>query len=347
MPLRSALLAGAIMAAASAAPVADPPAAAAHAAKAKALAGDQFAHTLFLCDPKLNAKVVVESAVKGKDAWVAPTWLFDDLAYVGSGFVGVFVLRTSKGLILFDSLGSAEEARDRLVPGLRALGLDPAQIRYVVVTHGHWDHYGGAGFLQQAYGARVALGAADWDLMEKATPGGLERAPPWGERADRPPPRRDMEVRDGDRITLGDKTVTLLVTPGHTPATLSALIPVSDHGKPYVLSLLGGTAFPRTRGPGGGMAGLDVFSASVERLAKASRAAGAVGLLNTHIFVDGTAERIAAVRTRKPGQPNPFVLGTEAVGRYYGMFDECLKAAAERPPPIFDVKALSDEAGGG
>jgi metallo-beta-lactamase class B len=309
----------------------DPPAAKMHVDAARALAGAEFEHSLFLCDPQ-GTLTIASVALQGSDHWLQPTWAFDDLGYVGNDFVGVWVLRTSAGLILFDSGESTAEVQAHILPGLKGLGLDPAAIRFVVVTHGHWDHYGGAKYLQETYGSRIAMSAEDWDLMDRLPPGSIERAPMFGaDRADRPPPRRDMVIHDGDKLTLGDKTLVLYVTPGHTPGTLSALIPVTLHGKRHVLSLLGGTAFPRTLEPSDTMGGLRAFSASIERLSKLSQAAGADGVINTHIFVDGSTQRLAAARTRKPGEGTPFVIGTRAVVRYYGMFDECLKAAAERP----------------
>jgi metallo-beta-lactamase class B len=57
---------------------------------------------------------------------------------------------------VIDTLNNPEEARDILVPNMRALGLDPARIKYVVLTHGHGDHWGGAKYLQDTFGARVA-----------------------------------------------------------------------------------------------------------------------------------------------------------------------------------------------
>lgn len=96
------------------------------------------------------------------------------------------------------------------------------------------------------------------------------------------------------------------------------------------MSLLGGTAFPVTLEPSENGGGLLANSASVRRLAAISRAAGAVGLLNTHISVDGSSERLHAVANRKPGQPNPFVIGGDKVRRHYAIFDECLQAAIAR-----------------
>ena len=136
----------------------EPPAAAAHVDKARALAGSEFAHSLFLCDPQ-GTMTIASVALEGADHWLPPTWAFDDLGYVGNQFVGVWVLRTSAGLILFDSGESTADVQSHILPGLRELGLDPAAIRFVVVTHGHWDHNGGAKYFQETYGSRVAMSA--------------------------------------------------------------------------------------------------------------------------------------------------------------------------------------------
>jgi metallo-beta-lactamase class B len=119
-----------------------------------------------------------------------------------------------------------------VVDGLRALGLDPAAIRYVIVTHAHNDHFGGAKYLQDTYGARIVLSTADWDHMTKW--------PQLGSPA--PFPKRDIEAKNGDAITLGDTTIRLYLTPGHTPGTLSAIIPVRDNGEPHLVGQSGGAA---------------------------------------------------------------------------------------------------------
>ena len=303
-------------------PPADVPAAIPHVERARQLAGKDLTKPLFLCQPNATQifGATVDAAMKH---WYEPTRAFDNLFYVGSEFVGVWIIRTSSGLILIDALGSAAEARDRLVPGLRKLGLDPAQIKYVLVTHGHWDHYGGARYLADTFGARVGLSEADWQLMAKLKLGSPALR-------DVPPPRKDLVVTDGMKLTLGDTTLTLYVTPGHSPGTISAIIPAREGGRTFPLSLLGGTIFPVTLEPNENGGGLLLNSQSVRRLAAASRAAGAVGLLNTHVSVDGSAERIAAAGARSKGQSNPFVIGRDAVARHYAIFDECLQAAIAR-----------------
>lgn len=298
-------------------------------ARARQLAGADFADSLFLCEA--NNPRIADMLARGP-TWFPPMQAFDNLWYIGNDFVGAWVLNTGEGLILIDALQSEAEVREHLEPGLRSLGFEPSAIRYVLVTHGHWDHYGGATYLQQRYGARIGLSAADWDLMERSPPGSLARAPYFGkDTADRPPPRRDMVIADGQKLKLGDSELTLFVTPGHSPGTVSMLVPVRGGNRRHVLSLLGGTAFPPKREADGIMGGLDAFDRSVARLSSLSRRARAVGTINTHVFVDGGDKKLAVLALKKGGA-NPFVMGTDKVTRYYAMFRACLGAAKLRPP---------------
>lgn len=300
-----------------------------YVAEAKQFAGSDFKDSLFICDPKSTK--IADMLAKGVEP-LGPTWAFDNLAFVGNTFVGVWVLKTGDGLILFDSGTGEADARDTIVPGLVKLGLDPAKIRYIFVTHGHWDHYGGAAYLKTISDARIGLSKADWDMMDRLEPGSLARAPYFGEdQADRPPPARDLVVEDGEKFRLGDTEVTLYVTPGHTPGTLSALIPVRLGKETHVMSLLGGTAFPRSLEPEGFMGGLNQFERSVERLQTVSEEARADGTINTHPFVDGTTRKLREIASGHTEDGNPFVLGANQVNRYYDMFLACLRAAKLRP----------------
>jgi len=82
--------------------------------------------------------------------------------------------------------------------------------------------------------------------------------------------------------------------------------------------------------------GLRKYDQSVQRFADISKQAGAVGILNTHVFADGGLARLNALRTRKPSEPNPFLIGAEATSRYYGILHECLQAAQARPQVASD-----------
>ncbi|HEY6880235.1 MAG TPA: hypothetical protein VI299_19560, partial [Polyangiales bacterium] len=127
--------------------------------------------------------------------------------------------------------------------------------------------------------------------------------------------------------------VTLYLTPGHTPGTVSALVPVHAAGKPLTLSLFGSVAFPSNFEPNEKNGGLRKYDASVLRFAKVSQQAGARGILNTHVFADGGLAKLEAVRA---GKGRPFTTSPALIGRYYGVLHECLQAALARPETNVD-----------
>jgi len=259
-----------------------------YAERAAQLAGD---------DPVLLA--LIEAMA---DGWLPPsapdpdpTRVFDDVTMVGTDFVSAAALETSDGVILIDALESRDQAENILVPGLRRLGVDPARIRYVVVAHGHADHFGGARYVADRYGARVLMSPADWDLVA----------------ADDSPdaPERDLEITDGQRLTLGRTTVRLPYTPGHTPGTVSPIFPVSWKGRRHTAMLWGGTGMPEAA------SGKRDYVRSVVRYAALMRRSRVDVELNNHAQSDGGLERLRQVREGS-GDRNPFVLGRAGTQRF-------------------------------
>ena len=164
-----------------------------------------------------------------------PLKVFDNLFYVGEREYSAWAVTTSAGIIIIDPIYDYS-VEEQVVGGLKKLGLDRGQIKYVVVSHAHRDHAGGAWYLQERFGARVLLTAPDWEMLERNTQN-------W------PKPKRDMVVADGQQLTLGDTTLTFVHTFGHTPGTMSTLVPVKDGGKPHIAALWGGTGFNFTITP--------------------------------------------------------------------------------------------------
>ena len=253
-----------------------------------------------------------------RSAWHAdPVKVFDNLYFLGQSEFSVWAVTTSAGIILIDSIFDYS-VDDEVAGGLRTLGLDPATIKYVVISHGHSDHSGGAKYLQDKFNAHVILGAADWDLLDKST---------------QTKPRRDMVATDGQKLTLGDTTLTLYNTPGHTLGTLSTLIPVTDHGTPHVAAHWGGTAFNWMANRAAYITPehppsfwFETYSASARRFKDIVAKAGADVLISNHLIFDGSKTKLPAVLQRNPGDPNPYVIGTAAVQRYLTVVDECAQA---------------------
>lgn len=160
---------------------------------------------------------------------VQPFKIFDNLYYVGIEWVGSFLLVTSDGLILIDSLH--EPYVETGVEHIRQLGFDPADVKYVLGTHGHFDHMGGHAYYQKTFGSRVGLTAADWKRAQTDA-----RQPIFGaEVAD-----VDMVIQDGDELSLGDQTMKFYVTPGHTEGVLSMEFRVRDGDEEYRAAIFGG-----------------------------------------------------------------------------------------------------------
>jgi metallo-beta-lactamase class B len=211
-----------------------------HVAAATQAAGSDLGELLSLCKPAPVSRAPQAEMDKSLLALInkpapAPGKAFDNLYFVGADWVSAWAIKTSAGIILIDALNNQAEAAALIEGGMRKLRLDPSQIKYVIVTHGHSDHYGGAPYLAQKYGARVVMSDPDWTVTETR----LEFATPiWGA-----PPKRDISVKDGDRITLGDTTLTLYLTPGHTLGTLSPVFDAQWNGEKHRVLLWGGTGF--------------------------------------------------------------------------------------------------------
>ena len=238
-----------------------------------------------------------------------PAKVFDNLYFLGQTEYSSWAVTTSAGIILIDTIFDYS-VEDEVVGGMKKLGLDPAQTKYVIVSHAHNDHSGGARFLQDRFKPRVMLSAADWDLFERNTPEARR-------------PKRDMVATDGMKLTLGDTTLTLYLTPGHTPGTISYLIPVKDNGRSHLVAEWGGTMFNFTRT----REAFDTYIASAERFQGIVAQSGADALISNHTNYDGTKTKIPALAIRKPSDPNPYVVGNDAVKRYLAVATNCARAA--------------------
>ena len=287
-----------------------------HIAAAKAAAGQEH-KGLFDRVCTFETEQPAASQSKGppdRSKWHAdPVKVFDNLYFVGQTEYSAWAVTTAEGIIVVDALWDYS-VEDEVVNGLKKLGLDPAKIKYVLVSHGHIDHAGGAKLLQDRFGARVILSAADWDLLDR-------NQQSW------PKPKRDMVATDGQRLTLGDTTLTLYLTPGHTPGTISTLIPVKDSGKPHLVAEWGGTAFNFTITPDKPRKyWFETYINSAERFREVVTKAGADVLIANHTNFDGSKTKLPALAKRKAGDPHPYVIGNESIKRYLTVAQECAKA---------------------
>jgi len=250
--------------------------------------------------------------VPARDTWYArPYRVFDNLYFIGTRIHSAWALTTSEGIIVIDSVFEyAVEAE--MIDGLRALGLDPGDVRYILISHAHGDHDQGAAIFQRRFGTQIVMGEADWEstLARTEYPGGV--------------PTRDIGVGpDGLELTLGDTTVDVIATPGHTPGTLSYIFPVQEGGRTLTVMYAGGTAF---NFPPSAEA-FAIYRDSMIRSADLARAAGATVLMSNHTEFDRAYDRVRIAQLRRlPGEPHPYETDVDTVVRYFEMSRDCAEA---------------------
>ncbi len=209
---------------------------------------------------------------------VEPFKVFDNLYFVGVKYVSAWIVKTDAGLILIDTL--YEPFGDLLIENIKALGFDPKDIKYVIGTHAHYDHTGNALTLQDKYGARVAMSEEDWQFLPKSKP---------------PHPRRDLVLKNGDTLTLGNVTMRFSVMPSHTPGVVAIEFPVFERGQPYKALVQ----------PPIEKDGKPESLASIARLEKMEGIQVSVWV---HPIMDRQFwERVDKLKKRQPGEPNPFI----------------------------------------
>jgi metallo-beta-lactamase class B len=254
-----------------------------------------------------------------RETWYAdPAKVFDNLYFVGGKLHSAWALTTKEGIILFDTIYTYN-SEELIVGGMKKAGLDPANIKYLIVSHAHGDHIGGAEMLQARYKPRVVMAGADWDLVEK-----------YPNRYKTAAPKRDIVATDGMKITLGEATVTIWLTPGHTPGTLSYTFTVLDRGNPLNVAYSGGTAFNFVNNtPDPGIRNFQTYIDSQQRFAKQAAATGATVLLSNHSEFDYAIQKNQMLPGRGNG-PHPYVMGADTVQRYFQVMQGCARAAQLR-----------------
>jgi metallo-beta-lactamase class B len=237
-----------------------------------------------------------------------PFRIFDNLYFVGIGEVGSYVIETSDGLILIDTLWDIEGYTDYLLGQFAKLGLDPMDIVYVLILQGHRDHFGGAPALQKIIDARFGAAEEDRRLMVEA----------FGEYA----PRIDFIIDDGDSLTLGDTTLRFELTPGHTPGTTSIRFPVFDDGERHGAYFHGGPSV-RSDDP----AVIERFIADLERIKRIPDIDVQIGgHFDSYLSGSGDLfDRAALLAARRPGEPHPWVRPAE----FQAFLDERIAIASE------------------
>ena len=228
---------------------------------------------------------------------VEPWKPFDNVDYVGVCWVSSWLVKTDDGYVLIDTLYGPFIGQ--LIENLKSTGVDFADIKYVLMTHGHFDHVGGAAALKPLLpNAKFVMTQGGWDeAIESAEKSEGRRAWKMIEQ--------DVVVEDGDTIELGDNTFSVIETPGHTWGTASYSYDVTDGDNTYRAITIGGLGLNAIDGP----PQVEAYIESVDRVrALVEGGDDKVEVhLTTHGFSNDLDENRQKHLARKAGEPNVFV----------------------------------------
>ena len=295
----------------------------AHIEKAKKLAGTEWPlEEGFFCEAKrvqgLDPKSIQE-----------PTKIFDNVYAMGQDGGSPagstqYVITTPEGYIMIDA-GFTEGVEPRLLTQFKQLGLDPAKVKIVLVTHGHPDHFGGSLYFQEHFNSKIYVSEADWDFIYNIYP--VQNAKKKRPDPPAPPAKKDMVAVDGQAITLGGEKVIPVLIPGHTPGSMGFIFDVMDKGKRHVAAIWGGTILGVGAIP---TEGLQTYVKSLAHFEEMTKKAKVDVELQNHPFYDNFQDKLAKVRERKPGEPNPLIVGQSNYVKFVEVMSECTQAQIGR-----------------
>ncbi|WP_028283606.1 MBL fold metallo-hydrolase [Olleya marilimosa] len=239
---------------------------------------------------------------------VEPTKLFDNIYFVGYEGVGAFIVNTTQGIILIDAMWTNDDAKNVIIPGIEKLGLNPKDIKYLLVTHEHADHYGGANYIEKTYKSKILMSEVAWNGIHD--PNALVLVDPFGNKSsDLPLPQSYQKVDDKEIISLGETNIKVLLTPGHTKGAISLVINTTDNNIDHDVSIWGGTGLPNTLEENKKhLKSLNYFESFAIKN-------GVDAQISNHPFVNNLLDDMKLLRLRKSTEKNPLILTTEEFKR--------------------------------
>ncbi len=169
---------------------------------------------------------------------IDPFCIFGNVYYVGDKKVCMHLIDTGEGLILFDS--GYSHHYDGLIHSIKALGFSPADIKILIHSHGHFDHFGGGDRLRDEYGVKIYMSEVDTALIREMPERALMNLAPGKEDTICYP---DVTIRDGDVISLGNTSIECILAPGHTPGTMAFFFNANDGNHTRKVGYFGGVGF--------------------------------------------------------------------------------------------------------
>jgi len=265
------------------------------------------------------AYVTDPKTAPARDTWFAePAKVADDFYWLGGKQHSAWVLGDEQnGYFLFDSQYTYN-SEELVMGGMKKLGIDASKVKYHFTSHTHGDHIGAIELIQKASPTVISVfGKPDYDDILKY-PNRFKGATP--------DPKRVVTVDKVTDFKIGNRTVTVIPTPGHTLGTTGYLFTITDRGKPLQVAYSGGTAFNfQTDKADPGIKNLQQYIASNQMFMDLATKAKASMLISNHSEFDMADKKAKMLAGRGPNDPNPFALGEEWTPRYFQVAISCSK----------------------
>jgi len=257
----------------------------------------------YSCDAVEDTGMYDRSSPERHAVRVPLTQVFDNVWYIGDMYVGQYILKTpTGGFILIDSLNNSAEVDQYTMPALQSLGLGPANpLVAVLLTHGHFDHDGGANRLRALFGPDLPIYIGSGDANNKAYN----------------PIRIDSAIAEPQELTIGGVDFVFQSIPGHTPGMMNFVVPVIQSGKQYKLMMGGRQGHP------GNINSARQYLTGTERSYRLVAKYNVDGTFLTHPTSDGSTVHMQTIVRTGSRDPNPFFIGNERTLRAAAMWRGC------------------------
>lgn len=174
--------------------------------------------------------------------YVKPFRIYGNVYYVGDDFVCVHLIDTGEGLLLIDSGNSGATAM--LVQAIWEMGFRPNDVKWMILSHGHVDHIGGAEFFRDMYGTKLYLGAPDAKMFkERPEYSFIYSSPDITNDVFSP----DACIEDGDVLTFGNVSIKCYLVPGHTEGCVALFFDAQEENEAKRCGYYGGFGFNTLR----------------------------------------------------------------------------------------------------
>lgn len=195
-----------------------------------------------------NIYIKLQNKIKSKNTgkfwfnqesrYVEPFKIYGNLYYVGDSWVCVHIVDTGDGLLMFDAGNCGGEAM--LIHSIWKLGFNPADVKWIILSHGHVDHFGAVNFFKRMFETKIYIGEPDSKMIKEQPYLSVihESGNCTNELFE-----IDYEIKDGDLLKFGNTEIKFYLVPGHTEGCIACFFDITDNNDTKRVGYYGGFGF--------------------------------------------------------------------------------------------------------